>query len=92
MADMSHSYAAKSLYISLVHSPCSNPKYTTYSDSGIDPGGWSYNATTKTLTVVYDYDDGEPNYDATIIPVVELSSTKLVFENEDNEQYEYVRK
>ncbi|HEY1166872.1 MAG TPA: hypothetical protein VGE90_16970 [Chitinophaga sp.] len=85
-------YAAKSMHLSLEHSPCSNPKYITYTDSDTDGGGWSYNATTKKLTIIYDYDDGEPNYDVLVIPVIELSSTKLVFENDVDEQVEYVRK
>jgi len=85
-------YAAKSLHLTLDHSLCANPTYITYTDSDTEQGGWSYNATTKKLTIIYDYDDGEPNYDVLIIPVIELSSTKLVFENDLDEQSEYVRK
>jgi hypothetical protein len=85
-------YAEKSMYLSLDHSPCNNPKYVTSTDNDTELGGWSYNATTKKLTVVYDYDDGEPNYDVLIIPVIELTATKLVFENDLDEQSEYVKK
>ncbi|WP_298739526.1 hypothetical protein [uncultured Chitinophaga sp.] len=85
-------FSEKYMYLSLARTPCNNPSYITNDENWTDAGGWSYNATTKKLTVVYDYDDGEPNYDVLIIPVVELSSTKLVLENEPDERSEYVRK
>ena len=84
-------YADKALHL-ILGSSCANPAYNTqeYSDSEI--GGWSYNAATKKLTLVYDYTDGEDDYEAVDINVIELSSTKVIFENPDGDQFEYVKK
>jgi hypothetical protein len=85
-------YASKSQHLTLDHSPCTAPKYITYTDSGTETGGWFYNSATKKLTIVSDYENGESEYFVNVVSVIALSSTKFILQDEDGEQYEYVKK
>jgi hypothetical protein len=69
-------------------STCSNLVYNDYSRAEADVAGYTYNATTKVLTFIYDYagtNDYASNLRTDQYILTELSSTKLVF----SQKYEY---
>lgn len=65
-------------------STCNNIVYNPdYGYSGKDVGGYTYNATTKVLTFIYDYDGTTNDYVSNLYTdqytVTEISSTKLIY-------------
>lgn len=79
-------YVDKYKNIRLELSSCDNVVYTTGEDSGTEINGYSYDPATKLVTIVYDDNGGNNVYEmyATTLKVVELTATKLVFEDPEN--------
>lgn len=98
----SETYVQRYSELDLELSSCSNYVYTPYSEGTYTSnGGYSYNAATKTLTIIYD-ENGKGQYISTYTYTVkELTSSKLVFyyiEDDNNyhdvldiDYYEYTK-
>ncbi|HEU4556098.1 MAG TPA: hypothetical protein VFS25_24840 [Chitinophaga sp.] len=96
-ANATYNYIEEEKYTNLqrFHNPCANPVYTSSTEAYTETGGWSYNASTKKLVIVFDVDlsDDDYYYDIVNISVTELTADKMVLSNTAN-QYtaEYQKK
>lgn len=75
-------YQYESKYLNMETSSCSNLKYNNDGYSQSDISGYSYNAKTKLLTIIYDGNNGGEygsNMFTDQYTVSEISSTRLVF-------------
>lgn len=81
-------------YLDEIESGCANLKYVVTNYNDVFRGGWSYNATRKELTLVFD-EDGQvngDNFEVIVHHILEITTTKILISSPEGDLTELVKK